>query len=288
MMRKPIPEFEVTMAVRNNRLKARRRALGLTQKEMARRTGIPFTIYGQFERMKLSPFDRQGEWRARAVAIAEFFGESPWELFPDAIVRFSEAGQPSSYSTQLSSAELGLIGPGEVMAQLPSPEDSAIDADLAVHLHKLIETLTPREAQIVRMHFGFDGEAETLKQIGWTLGLCREHVRNVLYRALWKLRSTERMEVIASHLHGSNADRAFHNPNHEYHIGDPVWVEDGHQYHLGRIVGFLGRGRTSTSGVMVYDTSNWFRVRVIGQGTTEVRGSKLSPAHAISDRMEVP
>ena len=56
----------------------------------------------------------------------------------------------------------------------------------------LISSLTPREQLILRLRYGLGGEEEhTLEQIGQSLGLSRERVRQLEARALKKLRETQ-------------------------------------------------------------------------------------------------
>ena len=79
---------------------------------------------------------------------------------------------------------------GEMLAddRGKGPEDEMIDSDNLKHVFKMLETMDPREATILRMRFGLDdAEPRTLKEIGETMGLTRERVRQIENEALNKL-----------------------------------------------------------------------------------------------------
>ena len=71
--------------------------------------------------------------------------------------------------------------------------DGGIDDDrMRSGVGHLIGTLTPREQLILRLRYGLAGEEDhTLEQIGQSLGLSRERVRQLEARALKKLRETQ-------------------------------------------------------------------------------------------------
>jgi RNA polymerase primary sigma factor len=81
---------------------------------------------------------------------------------------------------------------GEMIAdeRIKDPEDEMVEHDSLKHVFRMLETMDPREATILRMRFGLDdAEPQTLKEIGESLGLTRERVRQIENEALNRLAS---------------------------------------------------------------------------------------------------
>jgi len=71
----------------------------------------------------------------------------------------------------------------------PPPDETAEDRMLHAQLEKLMATLEPREAWILKMRFGLHGSrTHTLKELGQKLGISKERVRQIQGQALKKLR----------------------------------------------------------------------------------------------------
>ncbi len=62
------------------------------------------------------------------------------------------------------------------------------DEEERAEVLKRLDRLDVRERTIVSLRFGFEGEAQTLQQIGRRLGVTRECVRKIELRAISKLR----------------------------------------------------------------------------------------------------
>lgn len=71
----------------------------------------------------------------------------------------------------------------------PSPDESVCGSDELRQLSELLEGIDERAAKILKLRYGLDGQDPmTLKQIGQTIGLTRERVRQIEHQALRKLR----------------------------------------------------------------------------------------------------
>ena len=70
-----------------------------------------------------------------------------------------------------------------------SPDIEMVESDDLKHVLELLEKMDPREATVLRMRFGLieNEEPKTLKEIGESLGLTRERVRQIESEALAKL-----------------------------------------------------------------------------------------------------
>jgi len=67
-------------------------------------------------------------------------------------------------------------------------------------LRSVLGTLSEREAGIVRLRFGLDGQPRTLEQIGLFYGVTRERIRQIEYKAMVKLRQPSRTQGLRDYL----------------------------------------------------------------------------------------
>jgi len=68
------------------------------------------------------------------------------------------------------------------------PEDALVASEEKVKVLRLLDEIEPREAHILRLHYGLDGRKPmTLREIGRKLGLTRERIRQIQREALTKL-----------------------------------------------------------------------------------------------------
>ena len=79
----------------------------------------------------------------------------------------------------------------------PGPDDETYDRALLDTVEEALGTLKEREAKILRLYFGLDGqEPMTLEEIGSLLGITRERVRQIKEKALLRLRHASRARFL--------------------------------------------------------------------------------------------
>lgn len=83
----------------------------------------------------------------------------------------------------------------------PTPSESAYNKLLKEKIEELLNTLTPREARILRLRFGLqNGRSYTLEEVGQKFGLTRERIRQIEGRALRRLRHPRRSRKLRDYL----------------------------------------------------------------------------------------
>lgn len=83
----------------------------------------------------------------------------------------------------------------------PLPDTSLMSDSLRNEVERALSTLTEREAEVIRLYFGFDGEHPlTLEEIGEQFHLTRERVRQIKEKAIRRLRHTSRSRNLRAYL----------------------------------------------------------------------------------------
>lgn len=81
------------------------------------------------------------------------------------------------------------------------PDQPVNEDSLRQELRLLLADLKPRQAQVLRMHYGLDGRLPmTLEEIGTVMKVSRERVRQIKEEAFARLRRKERLEILRQYL----------------------------------------------------------------------------------------
>lgn len=192
-------ELELTVRIRNNRLRKLRLALGLSQRELAFAADIAVLVYAGYETLARSPLGRDGYWTKYARRLA-LFHDRPLEwLFPDSIKKVKKA--VAVY--EVDASELFPLLSDHQQLLLQSPEENMIEYEHQWLIRNSLRALTPRQEKILRMRFGIDEVCEhTLEEIASDFEVQRERIRQIEAKSLRMLRFPARARALKSYERG--------------------------------------------------------------------------------------
>ena len=111
------------------------------------------------------------------------------------------AQEPVSLETPIGEEEDSILGDFIPDSDAPAPSEMAAFMLLKEQLMNVLDTLTPREAKVLRLRFGLDdGRARTLEEVGREFKVTRERIRQIEAKALRKLRHPSRSKKLKDFL----------------------------------------------------------------------------------------
>jgi len=111
------------------------------------------------------------------------------------------AQEPVSLETPIGEEDDSHLGDFIEDADAQSPSDHAAYELLKEQLEDVLDTLTDREENVLRLRFGLDdGRTRTLEEVGKVFGVTRERIRQIEAKALRKLRHPSRSKRLKDFL----------------------------------------------------------------------------------------
>ncbi len=166
--------------------------------EQSRIVRLPLNRVGALNKIgkKFNELEQEFEREPTPQELAEALDMTPEEIAETMRL----AGKHLSVDAPLQQGEdnrlLDII-PNE--QQLP-PDSELIHESLRMEINYVISSLTGREAEVVKLYFGLDGQTLTLEEIGEKFGLTRERVRQIKEKAIRRLRHTNRTKSLKAFL----------------------------------------------------------------------------------------
>src|SRR5574344_1436498 len=104
---------------------------------------------------------------------------------------------PISLETPVGEEDDSSVGNFIPDEEAPSPSEQAADVLLKEQIEEVMDTLTPREARVLKLRFGLeDGRPRTLEEVGREFMVTRERIRQIEAKALRKLRHPSRSKKL--------------------------------------------------------------------------------------------
>ena len=124
------------------------------------------------------------------------------EMPIDKVMEIQKIAQdPVSLETPIGEEDDSHLGDFIQDDDSPAPQDSAAYTMLKEQLEEVMNTLTPREAKVLKLRFGLeDGKARTLEEVGREFEVTRERIRQIEAKALRKLRHPSRSKKLKDYM----------------------------------------------------------------------------------------
>jgi len=114
---------------------------------------------------------------------------------------FKIAPEPLSLETPIGEEDNSHLGDFIEDQDATSPADAATILVLREQLESVLNTLTPRERDVLKLRFGLDdGYARTLEEVGHIFEVTRERIRQIEAKALKKLRANKKRQLLRDFL----------------------------------------------------------------------------------------
>lgn len=192
-------EYRVKVTVRNNLLLTAIEEAGYkTQAEFARAANLSTTQVNSLVAMRLAPIGERGDFIDPAKQIMEVLGACPTDLWTEEQLNLSLKRNTSERNYGQEELNLSMV---------KATENLLVDFNLGKNIDEkethdrveyYLDSLTPREAKVLRLRFGIDIDKEhTLDEIADMFDVTRERIRQIEMKALRKMRHPARSDELA-------------------------------------------------------------------------------------------
>lgn len=194
-----VTDYDVTIVVRNGRLRAAMRQAGyFTASALCSASGLSQTIVGGYLSLTRPPYSPNGKLRPSAERLCEFFGRSIDELFPQSAL--TRAMVVNSVTVGMSEGQVAALidaHAGQALLAAPTtPEQQAAQDEAAWSLKQALESLgSARLRKVISMRFGMEpyDRSYTLDETAEAIGVTRERARQIELKAISRLRHPHRI-----------------------------------------------------------------------------------------------
>ncbi len=167
--------------------------------EQSRVVRLPLNRVGALNKIgkALSALEQEFEREPSAFEIADKVEMSAFEVTDTLKISGKHVSLDAPFNQDEESRLLDVLENQE----LPSPDNFLMNESLKIEVERALETLTEREAEVIKLYFGLGREHPlTLEEIGEMFKLTRERVRQIKEKAIKRLRHASRSRPLRSYL----------------------------------------------------------------------------------------
>ena len=195
----PLSEYRVRVTVRNNLILTAIENAGYKNiSAFCKGSDIPPTTLNTLIAMKVPPLMSSGEFSKPAKSLMEALCALPTELWTSEQLTMKLKRNTSEMALNLSGMQsaLGIHADEAMLLLTQSPEEVLNTKDVSTLIEEALNTITPKEAKVLRMRFGIGCEEHTLEEVGACLDLSKERVRQIEVKAMRKLKHPSRSDSL--------------------------------------------------------------------------------------------
>ena len=195
-------EYNVKVTVRNNLILQAIKDFGHTNlNNFAKATGVSITGLYSLVNLMEPPIGVKGEFIKTAKDLMEVLGACPSELWTDEQLTLRLDSNRTERVMSKEGLQITLQSNARSLIGLDYPEQEIVEQEMTRIVADKLDSLTPRESEILRMRFGFDGGiGHTLEEVGDKFKVTRERIRMIEAKALRKLRHPSRSDDLQQFL----------------------------------------------------------------------------------------
>lgn len=181
-------DYRIEVKIKNNLLWQAMQSKGIKNAaQLARAVDLTPSLIGRYLNLQEPVYTKQGDYKPSFMKICDYFNMMPAELYPEE--RMIEPLANNKRVIEANAAELLQLGSREL-----DPTEVIRLEQRAEAVHKLLDLLSEREALVVNLRSGMDGDPHTLDEIGAAIGKSRERVRQIYDKAMRKMRRPQTLE----------------------------------------------------------------------------------------------
>jgi RNA polymerase sigma factor (sigma-70 family) len=198
-----VNEYRVKISIKNNLLLSAIEEAGFkgfgSQIAFSKFAGLEPNALSAMLTLKLPPINREGEFTQTAKDIMEALGAAPSDLWTDRQLCMRLKSNTGNFTIDERAVD-AMIALRDEQVTLPSPEDRVMVEEVRRIVGDMVDGLSKRERQVIRMRFGLMGDehARTLNEVAEFFGVSKERIHQTEGIAIRKLKHPDRVDKMVS------------------------------------------------------------------------------------------